>query len=254
MTFGPGPDDTRKANRAIAWSIGIHFVLVAALFLVPRDWLSKAQPRTVMTISLGGSPGERTSGRTSIGGRTIEQVAPPPRRPEPVAPTPPRQEAPPPPARTPPRTESPRPAQTPRATTPATRSPTTGAQVTQGNTQVDTGARGQGAGLTQGGGGVGGETDVANFCCPEYITRLVQMVEERWQKNQPERGTTVLRFTIQRDGTIDRANMQVLQPSGHSILDRVSRNAVLEVPRFPTLPAQYPNETLTIRLTFPYGS
>ena len=130
-----------------------------------------------------------------------------------------------------------------------TRPPTTGPQLTQGNTPVDTGARGQGQGLTFGGGGTGGETVLADFCCPEYIALLTQQIDRHWQKVQPQRGTTVLRFSILRDGSI--ADLEVIKPSGSSLLDRTSRRA-LESAELPPLPPQYKAEKLTVNLTFPY--
>ena len=49
----------------------------------------------------------------------------------------------------------------------AARTPSTG-QPQEGSTRVDTGARGQGFGLTSGGGGgTTAQVDFANFCCPE---------------------------------------------------------------------------------------
>ena len=74
-------------NRAMTWSIGIHVGVVLFFLLVPRDWIS-TPPKRTMTISLGGTPGPRSTGTTSIGGRTVEQVTPPPKRPEVVKPTP----------------------------------------------------------------------------------------------------------------------------------------------------------------------
>jgi protein TonB len=145
-----------------------------------------------------------------------------------------------------------KPTATPKPVTPApvvTRPPTTGAQLAQGNTPVDTGARGQGQGLTFGGGGTGGETVLADFCCPEYIQLLTQQIDQHWQKTQPQRGTTVVRFSILRNGTI--ADLEVIRPSGSSLLDRASQRALLSA-RLPPLPSQFTSEKLTVNLTFPY--
>ena len=235
-------------NRALRWSLGVHAALVVLLIVVPRDWISDP-PRRVMTISLGGTAGPRSTGTTSIGGRTVEQVTPPPRRPEPIRPTPRNQ--PDPVTVKPPPTPA-KPAATAKPTKPQpviTRPPTTGPQLVQGNTPVDTGARGQGQGLTFGGGGTGGETNLADFCCPEYIQLLTQVIDQNWQKAQPQRGTTVIRFSILRDGSI--ADLQVVKPSGSSLLDRASRRA-LEAARLPPLPAQFRSDKLTVNLTFPY--
>ena len=181
----------------------------------------------------------------------MESVTPPPRRPEPIPPTAPLKPdpvaaKPPPPVKPPPK-----PAATakPAKPEPAVRPPTTGPQLTQGNTPVDTGARGQGQGLTFGGGGTGGETNLAGFCCPEYIAILTERIDQNWVKAQPQRGTTVVRFSILRDGTI--ADLQVIKPSGSPLLDRASQRALLAA-KLPALPSQYKSEKLTVNLTFPY--
>jgi TonB family protein len=103
--------------------------------------------------------------------------------------------------------------------------------------------------LTFGGGGTGGETNLANFCCPEYIALLTARIDQNWQKAQPQRGTTVIRFSILRDGSI--ADLQVVTPSGSPLLDRASQRALMTA-KLPALPAQYKSERLTVNLTFPY--
>jgi TonB family protein len=122
--------------------------------------------------------------------------------------------------------------------------------VAQGNTPVETGARGQGAGLTFGGGGTGGEMRIMEFCCPEYVQLLTSWIDRTWRKDQPERGTTEMRFTIGRDGLI--GGIEIVEPSGSSVLDRVSRAAIVDLPPLP-LPPKYPNSTLTVRIRFPYS-
>jgi len=243
--FRPAPHDVRAMNRALAWSVGIHLGAVLFFFVIPRDWISKApQPR--MTITLGGTPGPHSTGTTSIGGRTVEQVAPPPKRPELIKPTPKNDPAPA-PVKAPPKTAKPVEVAKPEPV--AARAPTTGRQVTTGNSPVDTGARGRGAGLTFGGGGTGGETDLADFCCKEYLQRLTTEIDSRWAKQQPEKGTTVVRFTIQRSGQI--TDVEVTKRSGSSLLDRASQRALYES-KLPPLPAEYKSDKLTVNLTFPY--
>jgi periplasmic protein TonB len=227
-------------------------VLVAAL--LPREWFGREEPRRVMTVSLGGTPGPRSTGQTSIGGRTVEQVAPPPRRPEPVTPVSPKPPTPEAPAvRTPPRAEAP-PAETPRpAARPTPRPPTTGRQVARGSTPVDTGAVGQGAGLSFGGDeGLGGMTDLADFCCEWYLTQMTAAIDGNWRKNQPERGgTTILKFTVARNGAIQDVALE--QSSGNNVLDRAARAALRDT-TLPALPGEYTSDTLIIHLKFPYGS
>jgi outer membrane biosynthesis protein TonB len=252
-SFTPRAMDVRRANRAISWSIAIHAIAVATLFLLPRDWFAKKAPTTVMTISLGGTPGPKTTGTTSIGGRTVEQVTPPPKRPEPAPPAPEAKPVPMPPP-TPPRLTETRPTSTPKPPPmPPVRAPVAGRQIAQGNTSVDTGARGQGAGLTFGGGGLGGETDLKDFCCPEYLNEVLTTIGVHWQKNPTESGVTILKFVIRRDGGIDLGNVVVERASGVGILDRLSRAALIDA-RLPPLPPQYTNNTLTIHLCFPQGN
>ena len=81
-TFDPAPAETRKLNRAITWSIVAHVGVLAFVLFTPRSWWSNTpEQKTVMTISLGGRRGPPPPGQTSVGGRTVEEVAPPPRRP-----------------------------------------------------------------------------------------------------------------------------------------------------------------------------
>jgi outer membrane biosynthesis protein TonB len=166
--FGSGPADSEAARRFIGWSLGVHLAIVALLVIVPRSWFStKTERPTVMTITLAGTVGPRTTGMTAMGGRTVEQVAPPQKRPEPERPAP-RPDAPVAAIRTtPPPRQVPQPAAAEIRSTAPSRVPTTGSQVTTGSTAVDTGARSQSLGLTQGGGGTGGDADLVNFCCPE---------------------------------------------------------------------------------------
>ena len=54
---------------------------------------AKSQP-ILMTISLGGAPGDNTGGKVSAGARPVEEVAPKPKGPEPIPPAPPPKSAP----------------------------------------------------------------------------------------------------------------------------------------------------------------
>ncbi|NOT44826.1 MAG: hypothetical protein HOP14_09520, partial [Acidobacteria bacterium] len=66
-------------RHMVAWSVAAHLVLLAAVLLKPGGWLGAddGPPRTVMTISLAGAPGPRSGGMTQMGGRTVQDVAPP---------------------------------------------------------------------------------------------------------------------------------------------------------------------------------
>ena len=120
----------------------------------------------------------------------------------------------------------------------------------EGSTRTETGARGQGFGLTTGGGGGTGATlDVGNFCCPEYLEQMMQLIQRNWSANQGLTGTTVMKFTIERSGTIN--NVQIERPSGFVALDLAAQRALL-LTRLPELPVAFSNPTLTVHMRFEY--
>jgi TonB family protein len=238
---------TERMDAMIPWSIAAHIALFAFMIFMPASWRGAVDegPRTVMTISLGGAAGPRNGGLTTMGGRTVQ--APPP---EPVK----RVESPP-AAKTP---EMALPTKNARQMKPQTqeapkeataRTPSTG-QPQEGSTRVDTGARGQGFGLTSGGGaGTSVQLDVANFCCPEYLSQMVTLIQRNWQSNQGIAGSVIMKFTITRAGTIE--NVQVERSSGFLAHELTAQRALL-LTRLPELPIQFPNPTLTIHMTFEY--
>jgi outer membrane biosynthesis protein TonB len=129
------------------------------------------------------------------------------------------------------------------------RTPATG-QPQEGSTRVDTGAKGQGFGLTAGGGGGTGVTvDTTNFCCPEYLVQMTTLIQNNWQSKQNVAGSVLMKFTITRVGTIE--NVQVEQASGFQVHELASQRALL-LTRLPELPIQYPNQTLTVHMRFEY--
>ncbi|MGH9254705.1 MAG: TonB family protein [Vicinamibacterales bacterium] len=218
----------------VVWSIAAHLGVLAVLLFGPFDWGVSADdtPRTVMTISLAGAPGPRAGGMTPTGGRAIPEPVPAPPRPAPSPPKPRPEAAPtravrrPPPPK--PSTEEPQP----------------------GVTRTETGSRGQGFGLATGGsGGSGVQLDVSNFCCPEYIEQMVTLIQRNWQATQGVRGSTLMKFTINRNGSIQ--GVMVEQPSGFLALDLAAERALLTT-RLPELPVQFPNPTLTVHITFEY--
>ena len=231
----------------VVWSVAAHIALLMAILLMPTRGAQEA-PRTVMTISLGGAPGPRAGGMTPAAARPVQAPAPP----EPVrraesapAPTRPAMTLPDPRAK---RQTAPKPQQAPKDA--ASRTPTTGEVPSPGNARAETGAKGQGFGLsTGGGGGSGVQLDVANFCCPEYIEQMVTLIQRNWNQNQGVVGATVIRFTIQRDGTI--VTPQVERSSGFYALDNSAQRAVL-LTKLPPLPGGYPNPNLGLHVTFDY--
>lgn len=237
--------------RMVLYSFVAHAVLVAAIALVPREWLrsSAADTATPVMISLGGPPGQDTGGQTPIAARRVQEVGPtvqerftpPPasRTPEMIAPDPP---APKPEPRT-------RERAAPRTNT---RKPVTGEEVRSGAARVETrGSPVPFGGLAQSGGtGLNAQVGLDNFCCPDYLQTMIQSIRRNWNQDQGVSGRTIVRYTITREGAI--TDIEVMQSSGNFLLDQESRRAVAKTATLPPLPDRYTGRQLTIRLIFEY--
>lgn len=240
-------------QRMLGASAMAHFVLVVLLLVVPAGWLghrTPAEPEAVMTVSLGGAPGPQAGGMTPMGGRPVQRVVPPEAKkaPEPVRP--PAAKAPEmiePKKAAPRKTEAPTPT---AAKTPASRTPTTGEEITKGSAVAETFGRGQGFGLSTGGGGTGSYVDSANFCCPEYLGIMTELIRRRWEMNQQAAGTVVVKFVIERDGTL--TDVQVEKSSGYATLDLMAQRALLLTRKLPPLPAAFTEPSLSVHLVFEY--
>lgn len=250
--------ETDGLSRMLMLSLGAHLALLVALVLMPSEWhSSRAEPDAIMTISLGGTPGPETGGMTAIADRAVQAIAPsdaptrvqPPlamKAPEMVEPermVKPMPKPPPPP---------PKPVEKPD-TTSRTRTPVTGPEIKSGAARAPTGGAAiPFGGLASGGGGAGGMTvDVKNFCCPEYLTLMIQRIREQWNPKQGAGGQSVVKFTIRRDGML--TNIELTQSSGQALLDLESRRAVHNANgRLPPLPREFTEPHLTIHLTFDY--
>lgn len=237
-------------RRMVVVSIAAHLALTAAFLVMPAFGPREEAPREIMSISLGGAPGPNVGGMTPMGGRTVQAPTPEPLKPRQV--TPPAMKAPemtlptvkpaPKPPPKPPVKQAPE--------TARSRTPSTGPEPAEGSTVVDTGGRGTQFGLSRGGGGTGGYVDAANFCCPEYLSTMTQLIQRNWNSRQQVAGRTVMKFTIERDGRI--SFMEVERSSGYFALDQMSQRALLLTRQFPPLPAQYPESQLTVHLIFEY--
>lgn len=245
--------DATGIERMLAWSGLAHALLLAAVALVPAGWLGARmaeEPAAVMTISLGGPTGPRNGGMTAISARPVQEVRPvdakkaiepvrPPaaREPEMIEPTktaPKKSEA---------NTKI-------DAKDPRSKTPTKGEQVRKGTAVAETGARGQGFGLTTGGGGTGATLDVGDFCCPEYLSTMIELIERNWSAKQQTGGTAVLKFTIQRDGML--ANIQMEKSSGAPALDLMAQRALVLTKQLPPLPTAFTEPSLTVHMQFEY--
>lgn len=244
--------EPRGLERMATVSIVAHAAVLGFVLFAPGHLLTRPAetPRDVMTISLGGTPGPRNGGMTTMGGRPVqEQQTEAPKRPEAVRP--PAAQAP----------EMTMPREKPVKTPPARvrqapqeargRTPTRGKEVAAGSAVADTGARGQGFGLSSGGGGTGGvQLDVGNFCCPDYIVQMTDRIRSNWNQNQGTAGNVVIKFTILRNGQL--TDIEVEKATGYPALDMSAQRAVYVTRQLPPLPAQFPNSSLTVHLTFQY--
>jgi len=239
-------------QRMVTVSVFVHVVVVAFVLVAPTKWFgsSSDEPQTVMTISLGGGNGPSSGGMTSMGGRPVQAETPPEvKRPEPVRP---------PAAKAPemtlpvPKAKAPTAAPVKQAPEQARgQTPTRGPEVRSGSAIAETGTRGQGFGLSSGGGpGAGSTLDVADFCCPDYLVLMTERIKAAWNQNQGVSGNTIMKFTIQRDGRL--TDVSVEKPSGYPALDLSAQRALLVTRQIPPLPTAFPNPTLTVHLNFAY--
>jgi TonB family protein len=239
-------------------SVLAHAAIAALVVLAPGVWFGRAAdpPHTVMTITLGGgTPGPENGGMTTMSGRPIQEQAPPVVKPPREAPAPPAPKAPamtlPRPGSVPLKRQPPAVAQAPDDA--HGRAPTRGAEVSAGSALAETGVRGQGFGLSTGGGassGSAGWLDVADFCCPDYLALMVQRIRSNWNPQAETPGDVVVKFTIQRSGAL--TDTEVEQSSGYAALDLNARRALASTRQLPALPDAFPNATLTVHLRFQY--
>ncbi|HEX5475672.1 MAG TPA: TonB family protein [Vicinamibacterales bacterium] len=242
--------DTEGIGKTVLLSLGAHVLLIVLLVVMPAQWRrSETPPAHTMTISLGGTPGPR-QGMTPMAGRAVQKVAPLPPKTAPVVP----------PAARKPEVVEPLPNAKPARKTPEKvekpskpapmQKPTVGPEIKSGAAHAET--QGQAipfGGLATGGSGAGGYLDVKDFCCPEYLTTMVGLIQRHWQSQQNQNGQVVVKFTIQRDGTL--TGVQVEKPSSY-FLNMAAQRAVIETHQLPPLPTQFPEDHLTVHLIFQY--
>jgi TonB family protein len=235
-------------RTTVVVSLVVHGV-VALILLFGPPLVPVTTPQTVMTISLGGASGAKTGGVTQMAGATTQKAEPdtkpspaPPAvaRPEMVIPKTTTKAVPPPKATAQILDEKPR--ALPKA-----------AQASTGDAKIQTSSTTQGLGLsTKGGVGTGGYLDVQNFCCPEYLTTMIQLIQRNWNSQQDVAGQTLMKFTVMRDGRI--TSVQTERSSGYFALDQGAQRALLSTRQLPPLPAQFPDQSLTVHLNFQYAN
>ncbi len=230
-------------------SAAAHVGAIVALVIVP--WLlgPEKRPESVMEVSLSAAPGVDTGGMRALADKAVQRAEPKPELPKPEPPRPPapnkpemvEQVAKP----APPKPTVRQPAATTR---PAP--PTTGAEVRPGQARAETGTQSTEGGLSTGGGGTGGQATNVNFCDPAYLGQMVSIIYRNWNRQQAMTGSPIIRFVIQRDGTI--TDITLKQPSGLFALDLHAKRAVELTKAIPPLPGCYPHPSFAMNLTFEY--
>lgn len=245
------PDGLKKTA---AISLGVHLAALAVILLIPSVMPRAAQPpRVMMNISLGGSPGPNAGGMQMIGGRPI-QAALPSTEPQitkstlpPVATTPPKMALPDPKQkpRTPPKPAPP--SKDPKGTAVGR-----GFETQLGTAKVETGAKGQGFGLSTGGtrGDGGVKLGVDGFCCPEYVADMVNRITKSWNQNQNATGVVIMKYIIQRNGQI--TDIEIGRSSGNPVLDLAAQRALINTRTLAPLPAGFSGQRLPVELEFDY--
>jgi protein TonB len=234
--------------------VGLGAAMVVWAATHPPDAAADLKP--VMTISLGGAAGPQAGGMTMMG-RPIQATAPLPEvaKPAPLRPVATKSTA----------MVLPDPKAKPAK--PSTKPPVAtvepGAQVVPpkaikgagfgtNTAAAENPNKGLGfGGLSTGGGaGTGGYLDVQNFCCPDYLVTMLQIVQKNWNAQQQVNGETLLKFRIQRDGRV--TDIELERSSGYAALDITAQRALFMTQRLPALPPAFPENQLTVHLRFQY--
>lgn len=234
-------------SRSISASFAVHVGILLTIAVLPSAWFASQAPDKPMIISLGaGAVGPNPNGLTALGGKKVEEVAPPAKRPDPIIPTAPKSTAMTEPLKAPVKpqaaTKTPPVPQAPPAT-----KPTTGAQISQGNAVAATTATGLGVGLSTG--GQGGSVLDSSWCCPDWTNFLQQHVFWNPALGATVAGVVEVQFVVLRDGSI--IDVRLTKSSGNPLLDIDAQRAVQTAKLLP-LPGAYEPNRLTITLTFPY--
>ena len=243
-----------RLGRAYSVTLAGHVALVALILFWPPGFLSsldtEASPN-VMNISLGGPAGPSQGGQTALAARPVQEVLPLEEADQiqweqPPAPAPPEMTIPAPEGGRRPEAEV---AVESAPDEARGRTPTRGPSLREGNALAKTGVQGDGQGLSAGGLGSGVQLDVADFCCPEYLGTMVDLITRRWNNRQQVSAEVVMKFTIQRDGRL--TDIELETPSGYFALDTSAERA-LRLASLPSLPSRFTSDNLTVHLTFRY--
>ena len=79
---------------------------------------------------------------------------------------------------------------------------------------------------------------------------MVTRIKSNWNPRQNIVGQTLVRFVIQRDGTLEEVALE--RSSGFPIADLAAQRAVVLTKQLLPLPDAFLNPTLTVHLNFQY--
>lgn len=91
----------------------------------------------------------------------------------------------------------------------------------------------------------------------DYATGMIRRIRYHWYENMPAlvrmgmKGVVVIRFTIQRDGTI--TDVEMLQSSTHPPFDFAAKKAIALSSPLRPLPADFPKQTERVTVGFYYN-
>jgi protein TonB len=243
--------------RMVTASLAGHIALAALLLAMSAVSGRHREPdlRDVMTISLGGAPGPNAGGMTMMGSPARPRVEAPPAPAKKASPLIPLPAAKAPamtlPTSTRPVKAPPKPAKPESATGTAAAVPAAPPPGLPGGDAFNAN-RGMGfGGLSTGGGlGSGSYLDVKNFCCPDYLVTMLQLIQSNWSARQQVTGEAMVVFRIQRDGRL--TDIELERSSGFPALDLTAQRALFLTQKVPPLPPVFPDDHLTVHLRFEY--
>lgn len=107
----------------------------------------------------------------------------------------------------------------------------------------------------RGGGGVGLGTDSPlGTQYGYYANALLNIIGQHWHPStldaRTERQPATVQFTLLRDGSLLPGSVKLITSSGSRELDYSAQRALLDVDRFPPLPAQFPRDRVDLQLHF----
>jgi protein TonB len=107
----------------------------------------------------------------------------------------------------------------------------------------------------KGGGGVGiGNDSPLGTQYGYYANLLLNLIGQHWRPTtldaRAERNPATVQFTLLRDGTLMAGSVKLVVSSGSRELDYSAQRALLDIDKFPPLPAQYPRDRVELQVHF----